>query len=164
MTRKLTPAQLDEIEAGAKRATRGPWRKSGTWIDAGKYDEVLCPGEVSCMSYCYGGSSTIDGDNFDADIAHIVNMDPTTTLALIAEVRELRAKVERVRRLHRRTPIYETCVKDGCENAHCFETVVGDYAHDDDLVGHVCYDCSDLSDEEPIYWPCDTIKALGEEA
>lgn len=69
-----------------------------------------------------------------------------------------------MREVHRCTPSYETCVKGGCENAHCFETAVGDYAHDDDLVGHVCYDCSDLSDEEPIYWPCDTIKALGEEA
>ena len=123
MTRKLTPAQLDEIEAATIRK----------------------------------------------QVVHAaVNGEPdkrfATVLALIAEVRELRAKVERVRRLHRRTPIYETCVKDGCENAHCFETVVGDYAHDDDLVGHVCYDCSDLSDEEPIYWPCDTIKALGEEA
>ena len=91
-------------------------------------------------------------------------MNPAATLALVAEVRELRAKVERVREVHRRTPIYEMCVENGCENVHCFETAVGEYAHDDDLVGHVCYGCSDLSDEEPIYWPCDTIKALGEEA
>ena len=120
MTMKLTPAQLDEIEATAKDEMDSGWR--------------------------------------------IVLMNPAATLALVAEVRELRAKVERVREVHRRTPIYEMCVENGCENVHCFETAVGEYAHDDDLVGHVCYGCSDLSDEEPIYWPCDTIKALGEEA
>ena len=123
MTRKLTPAQLDEIEAATIRK----------------------------------------------QVVHAaVNGEPdkrfATVLALIAEVRELRAKVERVREVHRRFSIYETCPEDGCENAHCFETAEGDYVHDDDLVGHVCYECSDLSDEEPIYWPCDTIKALGEEA
>lgn len=123
MTRELTPAQLDEIEAATIRK----------------------------------------------QVVHAaVNGEPdkrfATVLALIAEVRELRAKVEKVREVHRRFSIYEACPEDGCENAHCFETAEGDYVHDDDLVGHVCHECSDLSDEEPIYWPCDTIKALGEEA
>jgi len=53
MTRKLTPAQLDEIEATAKDEMDSGWR--------------------------------------------IVLMNPAATLALVAEVRELRAKVERVR-------------------------------------------------------------------
>jgi len=144
MTRKLTPAQLDEIEAAAKNA-EGALRANGAEV-------WQC---VTTHGIGLAGESLY---------THIAMMDPATTLALVAEVRELRAKVERVREAHRRTPIYETCVKDGCENPHCFETVVGDYAHDDDLVGYVCYECSDLSDEEPIYWPCDTIKALGEEA
>ena len=139
MTRKLTPDKLDEIEAAAKKIPPGPWRLDG--------DEVILD-----------RPATLD------DMAYLATMDPTTTLALVTEVRELRAKVERVREVHRRFSIYETCPEDGCENAHCFETAVGDYVHDDDLVGHVCYGCSDLSDEEPIYWPCDTIKALGEEA
>ena len=94
MTDKITTDQLDEIEAAAKKATPGPWRvEEGIGIDAGEYDEVISPGQVSCMSYCYGGSSTIDGDNLDADMAHIATMDPATTLALIAEVRELRARL-----------------------------------------------------------------------
>ena len=91
------------------------------------------------MSYCYGGSSTIDGDNFDADIAHIVNMDPTTTLALIAEVRELRAKVERARLLHEPSGDPEVDSLSTCDT------------------------CTDLDGKSPR-WPCDTIKALGEEA
>lgn len=140
MTRKITPAQLDKIEEAAKEERRSEWR----WP---KFDDL----------------EQVNG-RVGAHSRHIAMMDPATTLALIAEVRELRAKVERVREVHRSTPSYETCVKGGCENAHCFETAVGDYAHDDDVVGHVCYDCSDLSDEEPIYWPCDTIKALEEEA
>lgn len=145
MTRKITPAQLDEIERAAGEARYVHWR--------GWHSEVSLKRDTR---------GRIPAWHPDAKL--IAMMDPATTLALVAEVRELRAKVERVREVHRSTPSYETCVKGGCENAHCFETAVGDYAHDDDVVGHVCYDCSDLSDEEPIYWPCDTIKALGEEA
>ena len=148
MTRKLTPAQLDEIEAAAKKAG-----DEVSWAVETRGIEVRIPEVVSHQGL-------LDPD----DAAHIAMMDPATTLALVAEVRELRAKVERVREVHRRIPVYETCDEGGCENAHCFETAVGDYAHDDDLVGHVCYGCSELSDEEPIYWTCDTIKALGEEA
>lgn len=55
MTRKITPAQLDEIEAAAKEATPGLWG--------------------------------------------IVVLNSPTALALVAEVRELRAKVERVREI-----------------------------------------------------------------
>ena len=56
MTRKITPAQLDEIEATAKDEMDSGWR--------------------------------------------IVLMNPAATLALVAEVRELRAKVERMRAMH----------------------------------------------------------------
>lgn len=137
MTRKITPAQLDEIEAAALAEITARVAPPS-------------PGQL--------GRVRREFDEF------LKAATPINVLALIYDLREADAKVERVREVHRCTPSYETCVKGGCENAHCFETAVGDYAHDDDLVGHVCYDCSDLSDEEPIYWPCDTIKALGEEA
>ena len=88
MTRKLTPAQLDEIEAIAKKAT---------------------PGDFG-----------------------IVVMNSATAIALVAEVRALRAKVERVRELHR-------------ENAYPDRPVSR------------CRDCDDV-------WPCETARALGEEA
>ena len=154
MTRKLTPAQLDEIEAAAKKATPGEWVHDEFGEVRGSNGESLFFGDAA--GYALPISRAI--------AEHVAMMDPATTLALVAEVRDLRAKVERVREVHRRFSIYETCPEDGCENAHCFETAEGDYVHDDDLVGHVCHECSDLSDEEPIYWPCDTIKALGEEA
>ena len=62
----------------------------------------------------------------------IVLMNPAATLALVAEVRELRAKVERVRELHR-------------ENVYPDRPVSR------------CRDCDDV-------WPCETARALGEEA
>ena len=154
MSDNLKTDQLDEIEAAAKKATPGEWVHDEDGEVRGSNGESLFFGDAA--GYGLPLSRAI--------AEHVAMMDPATTLALVAEVRELRAKVERVREVHRRTPIYEMCVENGCENVHCFETAVGEYAHDDDLVGHVCYGCSDLSDEEPIYWPCDTIKALGEEA
>ena len=93
MTRKITSAQLDEIEATAKKATPDEWRVDGEQIEAGEFGEVIIPGPVLCGSYCYGGSSTIDGDHLAEDFAHIAMMDPATTLALVAEVRELRARL-----------------------------------------------------------------------
>ena len=139
MTRKLTPAQLDEIEAAAKKATPGEWRVDGEQIEAGEFGEVIVPGPVLCGSYCYGGSSTIDGDHLAEDFAHVAMMDPATTLALVAEVRELRAKVERVRLLHEPSGDPEVDSLSTCDT------------------------CADLDGKSPR-WPCDTIKALGEEA
>lgn len=74
MTRKITPARLDEIEAVAKKIPPGPWRLDG--------DEVVLD-----------RPATLD------DMAYLATMDPATTLALVAEVRELRAKVVRVREI-----------------------------------------------------------------
>ena len=108
MSDKLTPAQLDEIEATAKDARRSQWR----WP---KFDDL----------------EQVNG-HIGAHSRHIAMMDPATTLALIAEVRDLRAKVERVRELHR-------------ENAYPDRPVSR------------CRDCDDV-------WPCETARALGEEA
>lgn len=62
----------------------------------------------------------------------IVVMNSATAIALVAEVRELRAKVERVRALHQAN------------------------VHPDRPVPR-CRDCDDV-------WPCETARALGEEA
>lgn len=57
---------LARLRAIEKEATPGPWRPTHSpavegkpWIEAGQngYDEVLGPSDVSCMSYCLGGSS-----------------------------------------------------------------------------------------------------------
>lgn len=52
--------------------TPGPWKRSRSGIDGENYGEVIFPGDVSCSSYCYGGSSSIDGDNLVADFRLIV--------------------------------------------------------------------------------------------
>ena len=122
MSDGLTPAQLDEIEATAKGATPGEWAHDEDGEVLGSNGESLFFGDAA--GYGLPISRAI--------AAHVAMMDPATTLALVAEVRELRAKVERVRELHR-------------ENAYPDRPVSR------------CRDCDDV-------WPCETARALGEEA
>ena len=83
MSDGLTPAQLDEIEAAAKKAD-----SEVSWAVETRGIEVRIPQVVSHQGL-------LDPD----DAEHVAMMDPATTLALVAEVRELRAKVERVREI-----------------------------------------------------------------
>jgi len=122
MSDNLKTDQLDEIEAAAKKATPGEWVHDEDGEVRGSNGESLFFGDAA--GYGLPLSRAI--------AEHVAMMDPATTLALVAEVRELRAKVERVRELHR-------------ENVHLDRRVSR------------CCDCVDV-------WPCDTIKALGEEA
>lgn len=94
MSDGLTPAQLDEIEAAAKKATPGEWAHDEDGEVLGSNGESLFFGDAA--GYALPISRAI--------AAHIAMMDPATTLALVAEVRELRAKVERVRELHYQHP------------------------------------------------------------
>ena len=128
MTRKLTPARLDEIEAAAKKAD-----SEVSWAVETRGIEVRIPQVVSHQGL-------LDPD----DAAHIAMMDPATTLALVAEVRELRAKVERVREVHE--PI------DALLNPGRHERVV-----------KVCIGCG-TDDGNWQRYPCPTIRALGEGA
>ncbi|WP_281711000.1 hypothetical protein [Dermacoccus nishinomiyaensis] len=93
MTRKLTPTRLDEIVAAAEEATPGPREVIPATFEEGR--RIKTPAyELMAVD--------IDAPYLDrTDAEHIAMMDPATTLALVAEVRELRAKVERVRELHR---------------------------------------------------------------
>ena len=144
MTRKLTPDQLDEIEAAAKldlgqlekvaRLATGAAEPSDWQADVYTVVKSLAAfkgqttGSVDRLIECDGVYGTMDG----RVATHIATFDPPTVLALVAEVRELRAKVERVREIHR-------------ENVHSVRLVSR------------CRDCDDV-------WPCETISALGEEA
>ena len=82
MSDDLTPARLDEIEAAATKASSVHGR--------GWHSEVSLERDTR---------GRIPAWHRDAKL--IAMMDPATTLALVAEVRELRAEVERVRELHR---------------------------------------------------------------
>ena len=127
MSDNLTPDQLDEIEATAKAATPGPWV-----AEYGGGEEVVLPSdalstlEAVCVTKLF---------HRQADAKHIAGLSPDVALALVAEVRELRAKVERVREVHE---------PYGCSEPGCIDG---------------CAEC-----ESEYGWPCDTIKALGEEA
>ena len=102
------------------------------FVDAGGAYLGACP---DC-----GVRSSFDKE----DATHIATFDPPAALALVAEVRELRAKVERVREVHE--PI------DAMMNPGRHERVV-----------KVCIGCgTDAGNWQR--WPCPTIRALGEEA
>lgn len=97
MTRKITPARLDEIEAVALAAMDST-RSLGKWTAVHDCVDDFQPGQVAQAQ----GSPRV--------AQHIAMMDPATTLALVAEVRELRAKVERAttiaRRFDKRDPMW----------------------------------------------------------
>lgn len=92
----MTDIDLDAIEARANAATEGPWwrREGYAEIEGQNYAEVLIPGRVECGSYCYGGTSTIDGDRLDADLAFIAAAR-TDLPAVVAALRGALAEVER---------------------------------------------------------------------
>ncbi len=71
-----TPIDLDELERLAKAATPGPWHSTrlGDVSPEDEHDPLIC----EPMS--------------DADAAFIASANPSTILALITEVRALRAR------------------------------------------------------------------------
>lgn len=84
MTRKIAPAQLDEIEAAAKKASRGPWEVIPATLEEGR--------RIKTPAYELMGVD-IDAPYLDiTDAEHIAMMDPATTLALVARVKELEAQ------------------------------------------------------------------------
>ena len=106
MTDRLTDADLDAIEQRANAATKGPWENDGGG-EIGQHFSLPEPWatvvstDVACMSYCYGGSAAgVERDEDAEFIAHARSDVP----ALVAEVRRLRAAVERVREMHAGEP------------------------------------------------------------
>lgn len=108
MTRKLTPAQLDEIEAAAR---------------------ALITAQVTPPSTSQLGHTLREWEAFNKAAT------PINVLALICDLRDGDAMIERVRALHE---------PYGCSEPGCIDG---------------CAEC-----ESEYGWPCDTIKALGEEA
>lgn len=71
-----TIEQLEEIEARAKAATQGTWKFSPWHIQEGP------PAVLSSEAWVLATTSS------DSDAAHIAGMDPATTLALTAALRQ----------------------------------------------------------------------------
>lgn len=78
-------AAIDRLTALRAASTPGDWWAGpGGRIRAGEYNDVIDTGPVDCMAYCYGGTSTIEGDNLGSDLDLIVTLhatiDPLLTL------------------------------------------------------------------------------------
>ena len=84
MTRKLTPDQLDEIEATAKKATPGEWA----------HDEFGEVRDSNGESLFFGDAAGYGLPLSRAIAEHVAMMDPATTLALVARVKDLEAQAE----------------------------------------------------------------------
>jgi len=86
---------ITRAETLLEGVTPGPWEWHSKYrrMDGESYAEVLYPGNVKCMSHCYGGSSTIDGDNLDKD-AEFIAAARTLVPELLAEVKRLREQLD----------------------------------------------------------------------
>ena len=84
---------VERAEAALEGVSEEPWHipRRGTGIDSGEYGTVIGGGDVDCMSYCYGGSSTIEGDNLDADLRFIAAARSLLP-ELVAELKTTRAQ------------------------------------------------------------------------
>ena len=81
----MSDHDLDALEAVAKAATPGPWEAyADRCVRTEPYGPIIY--DDSCQ----------ENENADANMAYVATFDPPTTLALIAEVRSLRARVAEV--------------------------------------------------------------------
>lgn len=103
---------LARVDAVLEGVSPEPWTvpRSGQGIDSGEYGTVIERGNVECMSYCYGGSSTLEGDNLDADLRFIAAAR-TLVPELVAALKAERAENERLINLLR-------CAREGCDGNH----------------------------------------------
>lgn len=91
-------AAIERLEQLDRDATPGPWSSDHRGICGNEsgYDDVIVGGPVECMSYCYGGTSTLEGDRFEADKALIVALRgcvPEILAILRTGLREAEASV-----------------------------------------------------------------------
>jgi len=158
----VTDIDLDAIEARANAATEGPWwrREGHAEIDGQNYAEVLIPGRVECGSYCYGGTSTIEGDRLDADLAFIAHAR-TDVPALVAEVRRLRESLDasKVSTAKARTRAANAEALRDDARAAIARVQALHYPVPDWNGGVRCHICDDSSTTDGAY-PCPTIRAL----
>lgn len=132
--------RVGEIEDRLNAATPGPWKanKDGT-IDGTDYAEVICRGQVDCMSYCYGGTSVIEGDNLAADAEFIAHA-PSDVAYLLAELRKRDEALARVEGVHE--PIDALM-----------------YSGPHQRLVKVCTGCGS-DDGNWQHWPCPTLKVI----
>ena len=134
----LTENGLQAIQKRLENATPGPWR---IWQNPYNADDVAVE-----TAWCHFG---IEGDTelitdylpTDADAEFIAHA-PEDIAALLAEVERLRARIEKVRELHKPIDALNTSVNQ---------------------IQQVCIGCGQ-DDGNWQRWPCPTIRALDGEA
>jgi hypothetical protein len=94
----LTEQQLDEIETRAAAATPGPWRDHDTHLGQYGYTATVLSGEgndTDLRAWLPTMSQTPwdETRNVWADAAFIAAVNPAVALALVADVRRLRAEL-----------------------------------------------------------------------
>ena len=95
----LTDERLAEIEANARKATPGPWHRIAdpchyhtlSTVEAGGVN-VRGGMEAPTMVVQVGGTARVEAQESNA--AHTANMDPATTLGLIARLRAAESRAE----------------------------------------------------------------------
>jgi len=122
MTSPLTDQQLADIEARANAATNGPWGAytfgGDTLIEIAADLEETGTGYRARREICRLEDEPMDNDpthrewtaeedwaQVQADAAYIAAMPPETARALVAEVRRLRDVLDKVRHLHKDSPM-----------------------------------------------------------
>lgn len=131
----MTPEQLDAIEQRAQAATDGPWHSLGNTIGA-EVKTCTCAGHIpghGHEQFCGLEGPLITGA--EPTDAEFIAHARTDVPELVAEVRRLQGQVEAVRELHR---------DDGRGNCE------------------VCMDFVTQGTYESAYYPCDTIRIVGE--
>ena len=88
---------LDAIEARAKAVPNG-WDR---WADWQHYQILALVTPTQIDGWAHPEKRADAMERTEAAVEHIVGMDPATTLALVAEVRSLRAKVAAVEAVER---------------------------------------------------------------
>ena len=100
--RKIDDANLANIERDAKAATKGPWsvehHPDYEWSIGDTSPRVVTLYyHDETPEICRGDESPDGWELLAEDAHHISNMDPETTLELIAEIRQLRGALRFIR-------------------------------------------------------------------
>jgi hypothetical protein len=155
---EVVPADfVAEARALAAAATPGPWRWTQRGIDGGEnfWTDVIVPGRVECMAYCYGGSSTFEMDN-EQDDAEFIAAARSLVPALCDQVDRARNVAVQLEQQIAAVLAIHVPVVTGAGLG--------------DVLLYSCDVCLSDSGEEPdwghdphdmVPWPCATARALG---
>ena len=165
MTEQLH-ARLAENQRVIEASTPGPWESEGGgeigqhWSRPEPWKPIVST-QVSCGSYCYGGSA--EGVREEADAEFIT--------AARTEWPRVNEAVRAVLEVHRKVPLYAH--EDACEtpddqdhrdDRHILDS--GEYWCEDLVEEYTCAECYRVQDLDslggPPAYPCSTVKAIQE--